>query len=282
FERLRGDANAQLQHLVTLQQNAGSDLGHRDAEVFVTALLKGRAAEIRATAESILGQRFANGPVVVLELLDQFTDALPRQSVSDLIAQITGDVLPPLRATGWRFAARTALTRHALALRSDRLAEVDDTAGRVRESCESQLSILRRHSAVSMASRSAHEAAERLASEWREQARGRTPREPVPGPFATIERRQATIAQLAAGPIERYVAARLATLEWLAFVTADEAPGLRTRIGRLLDDATASRRETTHILDQAFEVDLAIARLWLVRIGLGRALDAALAEGGGS
>ncbi|MCI0674270.1 MAG: hypothetical protein L0Y42_00665, partial [Phycisphaerales bacterium] len=108
---------ARMAALHAMRDNSGTDLGPLDAQVFVHELYRGSPQEVRTLAQSILIEQFQTGPVVALQMVDQFADAPSTDQISQMIQEYTGAMLPETRSESWVVQARWVLVQHSLKLR---------------------------------------------------------------------------------------------------------------------------------------------------------------------
>ena len=252
--------------LETLRKSAGADLGPIDAETFVRVVYRGRPNEILVLARQILVEQFDLGPLIAVEMLDQFSGVAVTQATSDMIRQLTRRVLPSVRSEKWRVDSRLALLRHALDLVNSPGREIDKAMEAVHRSYDSRRSCL---DSRSRPSSSADVAAIDLAEAWRQRTGpgDRNP-DPVPGDAVEIHRRHTTRLRLAEGPLQRFVAGQLALLDQMAYLAVAEQPALREPALGVLIDSTRRRGAISHVLGQALEVERAMTRLWSLQIAV--------------
>jgi len=260
YDRAGRDVEQRMSLLQQLQATAGTDLGTADAATLVAAAYRDSPAEVRAMAQDVLVAQFAAGPGVALEMLDQLPQASPSESTSDTIRRLTGRMLPSTRHETWPREARLALVAHNLGLR-DSASTIDDRMDAVHQAYESRIQCLEPAGPTP----TTDGAAAALAEAWWEQAArdgylaapGGMPAEP-----ADIERRRATRARVAQGPLQRFVAAQITVLDLMAFTAASARPSLAPHARGLLDESARRRREAADVLAQAIEAERAMGRLW--------------------
>src|SRR5690606_34980936 len=114
----------------------------------------------------------------------------------------------------------------------------------------------------SVAPSSPQAAAALLAQAWLDKATLFSARDPVPDTPAGLRRRNATRLRLADGPIQTMVAHQLAILDAITYITVAEQPELRDAAIEQLRESAAIRDRLENVLEQAVEVERAIARLW--------------------
>lgn len=283
----RRKTTEKLKWLRALGNQAGSDLGPLDAEVFVREVYHGTPKEVRSVARSILVEQFVDGPEVAMEMLDQFPDA-PRadRTLAEVLRHLTGRLLPSSRSEASGPDARLALARHALALRRDTPNLIDDLAVLLRECYVDRTGLVDRGATEGLTARTPQSAAAHLADAWRDRARGAIARRAVPDDLAGLARRRATRRRLARGPVQLFVAEQITMLEYHAYVAVAEQPAMAEAVLAVLVDSSVRRRDASHLLAQATEAELAMARIWALRMGLAPSSETAAvipaAEGGGA
>jgi hypothetical protein len=266
YVEAKRDVEARLQALRALRTQAGSDLGPVDAETFVNEVYRGTPEEIRTLARTVAVEQFAHGPNVAMEMLDQLPGAPETAEVAVTIRTFTGRVAASSGDATAR-EARLALLEHVLALRGAR-SDLDDRAEALRLAYVAQTALLERASIASASPETPQASARALADAWLERARLVMAADPVPGDLAAIARRRGTRLSLAEGPIQTLVAEQLAVLDALCYITVAEQPGAAISATVLLAESAHARRRLEHVLAQALEVELAIGRMWALRMGL--------------
>ena len=268
YEEAGRNLTERLRWLDALRRNAGTDLGPIDAEQFVGVVYRGSPREVRDLAGSILVERFRTGPNVALQMLDQFADVPANSSLPDTIGRLTGRLLPPQRAESWLAEARLALVDHVLSLRRDGERPIEIRSQLLRESYLNREAALHGQLRPTLRARSSQQAAQRLAEAYRDRAIAVIVAEPVPGDLSALTRRDAIRRRLAAGPIQRFVAAQLAVLDLLAYITTAEQPDQALAGRDLLTVAAQRRARLGHVLAQAADVERTILAFWRLRIAI--------------
>jgi hypothetical protein len=270
YRAAAGNTQQRLDLLSALGSQSGTDLGPMDAELFVHEALRGAPGEVRAVAQSIAAQNFASGPIVVMQVLDQLPDSPRTDDLGDLVAQLTGAALPDARSASWPAEARLALVDHALALRRAGDPMLEDLSAALSRAIAGQCAAIENGRIVTIVPRSPQEAEQRLVAAWREYAA----RLPSPGAATSdlpiLHRRHITRLSLADGPLQQFVAWQVALLDLSAAVTMVEAPSARDQVQSIARRSADRRRELPRALEQAVEVELAILRLWRVRLVIPR------------
>jgi hypothetical protein len=257
-----------------LQTDVAGDLGPIDAEVFVRLVYTGTPQDVRTLAQSILTVRFANGPIVALEMVNQFRSAGGREDLARVVETLTSAMLPAHSDPAWPHAARSALVDHALSLRRAPIdgesAVIDALADRLAVSCAALASGLSAGDDGTAAATSPEDAAALVRAAWRSVAAGLLVSQPVPAPLNELDRRSRMRTQHADGAIQRFVAAQIDVIELMTYVIAAEQPALREEVSRRLAESSRRREAMTHVLDQLVEVQQQILRLWQLRIHSGQ------------
>jgi len=107
-----------------------------------------------------------------------------------------------------------------------------------------------------------------LAEAYRDRAIAVIVSDPVPGDLPALTRRDATRRRLAEGPIQRFVAAQLAVLDLLAYITTAEQPDQALAGRELLTAAAQRRARLGHVLAQSADVERTILAFWRLRIAI--------------
>ena len=262
YEQVARNRDDRLQSLRALRTSAGTDLGPIDAEVLVREVYRGSPQDVRAVARAIVAERFATGPNVALEMLDQFPDAPRSESLNDTLRRLTGRLLPPTRSESWAVEARAALVEHALSLRRSGRGAVDLLTEPLIESYLGHLAALSRQRLPSLAPSTPQEAAEMLVEAWRDRAATTMGSAPFPADLDELRRWDTTRRRLARGPIQRFVAAQLAVLDLLAYATVAEQPARRAAALVILARSADQRRSMTQVLQQAVLIERTMIRMW--------------------
>ncbi len=262
YEQVARNRDDRLQSLRALRTSAGTDLGPIDAEVLVREVYRGSPQDVRAVARAIVAERFATGPNVALEMLDQFPDAPRSESLNDTLRRLTGRLLPPTRSESWAVEARAALVEHALSLRRSGRGAVDLLTEPLIESYLGHLAALSRQRLPSVAPSTPQEAADMLVEAWRDRAATTMGSAPFPADLDELRRWDTTRRRLSRGPIQRFVAAQLAVLDLLAYATVAEQPARRTTAAHILARSAEQRRSMTQVLQQAVLIERTMIRMW--------------------
>ncbi|MCP3905430.1 MAG: hypothetical protein GY715_17535 [Planctomycetes bacterium] len=265
---LARNTEEKLHALRGLRNRPGTDLGPLDAEVFVREAYRGSPREVRSLARAVVVEQFSRGPYAAMEMLDQFPDAPRDERMSETIRMLTGRLLPPARSESWPAQARLALVEHALSLRPAGRTEVDELADTLRESLVTRALLVQRDPETGVAVLSPEAAAQFLADAWQDRAQTTIARWAVPDDLDGLARRRETRRRLVRGAIQSMVAAQLAVLDNMAYVTVAEQPALRDRVLGALADGAEQRRRRGHVLGQAIEIERSAARLWAMRMTL--------------
>lgn len=269
-----------LNLLSALRNSAGTDLGPIDSIVFVGEVYRGTPEEVRELAQTVAVDRFSSGPNVARELLDQFFEAPLSTRTAECISGFTRRVLPAVRAPSWKVDARRALVEHRLELGAQDDSDIDLLTIDLTESYVRRLQRVSRGSALmSTPPSSAGDAAEELRSVWNRYASVLIATAPTPADLPSLARRHEVRARLARGPVQQFIAGQVGVLEILSYVTTAEKPPMRDTVMILLNESAAKRDRALYSLDQAIEAELAMARVWGVRMGRAPAVSNATKAG---
>lgn len=268
YELIGRNAEQRLQSIAALRGAAGTDLGPMDAEVFVREAYRATPFEVRAAAQALLVDRFAAGPNVALEVLDQFA-AIGSDTSSELIQSYTGVILPDPRSEDWLLQARLALVEHVLKLQPVSTMELDTLAEWLTETCARRIILLMGQAASPTSPQNPQDAAAILEGIWSDRAAVLVTSRPVPDTHANLRRRHNLRVRLANGPIQTFVAHQATTLEWLAYVVVAEVPAQREQVLTNLQESSSARSRNASVVEQALEIERAGLRIWRLRMGLG-------------
>ena len=267
YQQADNNNDSKLQQFEALRRSAGTDLGPIDAHVLVREAYRGRTPDVRAAAQMIIVGRFATGPNVLLEMLDQLPDAPITESLSDCIARVTTRVLPAIRSSHWGLEARTSLVERTMLLRPSPNDLVDFAATELAASYGRQIPCLTGAEATQHFV-AAEPAADQLLDAWRKRVEKIHSASPAPAELHVLAARHRARATLADGPIQRFVAAQLSVLDLLTYQTVAENPPMHRVAMNVLAESSRRRSTSLHVLDQSVEAELAMARIWSIRFGI--------------
>jgi hypothetical protein len=270
YEQAGPGAEERRKWLEALQMNAGTDLGPIDAEVFVRVAYRGSPPEIRTLAQTILVEQFGAGPVVAQELLDQLPGVPAGRPVSEMIARLTGRLLPSPHSDAWPVDARLALVEHALSLQGAGTSDLDAQVAAVVASYASRCAALDEEASQGTGGLTPQTAAAALARAWRRRAVEALGDAAAGGSaargLADLQRRQATRQRLVAGPIQGFVAAQVTVLDHMAFAAVAQQRAWESAATEILAESGRRRSRCAGVLEQAVEAERAIGRLWRMQI----------------
>ncbi len=266
YEEEGRNAAEKLRLLRILSDEAGTDLGPIDAELFVNIIYRGSPQEVRAVAGSILADQFSNGQNVAIEMLDQFPGVSPSGMLSDAITRMTGKLLGPVRSTSWKSEVRLALVEHCLKLQPGGNSLINLLSELISESYLNRTASLKGLLRPIAGADSPSDAAEQLVQAWRDRAISAIVSEPVPGDLLSLGRRQVTRLSLAQGTLQQFVAHQLAVLDLLVYITSAEQPELADRLRTILSQATGRRSGIDEVLNQATDIERTIMEIWSLRL----------------
>ena len=268
YEALGKNAEARAESIRSLRNTAGTDLGPIDAALLVREAYRGSPQEVRSVAQAVIQQQFNFGPIVAMQMLDQFPDAPAVDSISELIQAVTDRLLPGIRTSAWIAEARLALVQHALHLRDLGGVPVDGLLEPLIQSYAGRWSLARNDPSVVSMPTSPQQAAEVLLRTLTTQAEFAAPADPTPADLPNLQRRHTTRRTLADGPIQTFVAQQLAILDVTIYVMVAEHPALRDRALEIMREHATARMRTSDVLVQALDVERCVLELWRLRLGL--------------
>jgi hypothetical protein len=268
YEQARRNIDEKLKWLQALGRTAGTDLGPIDAAVLAREAFRGSPQDVRATAQWVILDSFADGPNLVLAVLDMLPDAQRSDDDADFIMQLTDQLLPPPRSEAWPLEARLALVRHALSLRGGAAVELDEQASLVAETYLERARLVHRgdEGLLTLALSTPRDAATVLRDRWRRRAASMMAAAPVPDDLEGLDRRHASRLRLARGPIQQFVARQVSIVDLLAFVTAAEQPVLRAQVLEVLREARSDRLQAHGVLAQSVVAEKTLSRIWSLRM----------------
>lgn len=264
-------------------------LGPADADVLARASMVGANRAVRSAAQLEVRRR-ASSPYVVHGMIESVHAAASQPDVSEMIAYVSGRVLPSSGAGSWRIACRRALL--------ERFAELalEGASGGVNEAervmAESYAERARIASGLPTEAESAPEdtsvLVRSLASIGEERARTRTLVEStellwealheraslIPeGGWASrslvrIERRHGARSGYAAGVLQGFALDQLGLVEILAYLVSAERPAVADAIEARVARHEKTWRESESVTDQVRRSERAMAWLWGVRLGV--------------
>ena len=273
YRSIKRDTNQKLDLLSELASTAGTDLGPEDAELLTREAYRGVPQEVRTQAGSILVHRFSRGPTVVMQMINQFPEAPRNQAISDMISKLTGSLLPESNADSWKAQARMALVEHALRLHHSGESGLDRIAEDLVDSLNARADAMQSAFGSSRQPTTPTEAVEILVLKWREKARSLIVPVPVSDDLPGLHRRRLARLELVEGPIQRFVAEQISLGDLVAYVTVAESPELRREVLDILRGSMRRRTRLSHVLEQAYEIELAIAALHRLKVRSTRARD---------
>ena len=278
YAALGKNAEARAESIRSLRNSAGTDLGPIDAALLVREAYRGSPQEVRSVAQALIQQQFNLGPIVAMQMLDQFPDAPAVDSISELIQAVTDRLLPGVRTSAWIAEARLALVQHALNLRDLGGVPVDGLLEPLIESYAGRLSLAKNDPSVVSMPTSPQQAAEMLLRTLTTQAEFAAPADPTPADLPSLQRRHNTRRTLADGPIQTFVAQQLAILDVTVYIMVAEHPALRDRALEIMREHATARMRISDVLEQALDVERCVLELWRLRLGLDSQFNAK--EGG--
>lgn len=265
FEQAKSP-DEKLNVLRELRISAGSDLGPIDARTIVHEAYRGGVNDVRLVAQAVIIEKFSTGPVVAMEMLDQFVEASMIQSIADVVQGFTDRPLPELGSPSWKADARLALVQRALELQPIQSNETDVLTEELIESYMGRLATVRRGSGGVSVPRSPHEAADMVLQAWHDRAQLTLVSSPAPADMPGLDKRQALRERMADGPVQQFIARQLGLLDLITYITVADQPELREAAVKLLRERGSRRGGMNTAMEQAVEAERAIASMWRLRM----------------
>lgn len=235
-----------------------------DAEVLALEAVRGATPALRQAAADAL--RTASTPAAMHALLE-LAPTLPRTAmVSELVADVT--ITPRLASDDpqWRYKVRQRLVGALLEkLAADSAAEADVLAREIAGACLQRADASGEGSVAGPADPLRAAALER--AQWRRLAAAGESEPALSSRLARADRRAAGRREVADGPVQRFAAEQVSSLEAMAIALLVERPELGPSIDGVLATHAAARREAREICAQIAATELAVARLWALRLG---------------
>lgn len=253
---------------------SGADLGPLDADLFVREVYRASPAEVRSVAQELVHQ-FAGGPTVSLAMLDQLADAPVNDATSRLIADFTGAMLPSPRSRAWPTAARIALIEHTFEVLPSGRSEVDVHSAVLANAYEVRAGLWNAQFTAQAEPRATQEALALLTQAMLERAGQLITATPTPDDLNGLQRRRAARWRLALGVTQQFAVEQLTALDLLAYITVAEQPNTRDRVLQVLQHASMARQTASHVIEQCGVIELAMARMWRIRVGLEESISTA-------
>jgi hypothetical protein len=258
-----------LERLNALSNWSGA-FGPIDAGVLMEAACFGSPAQVRMAAQMQV-QRFTDDPAIVNAALNALPAAPKIWSVAECYAAIAKAKLPKVGDPDWELLTRRALVERLLSMVSTRgeSSAIETGEGLIAESYKRMSGSSSGDPSESNADLLAR-SANALYSMWRLEADRLPPPARTPLTLEQIQRRRDGRMNVAAGPTQSFAAEQAAVSEILAYVVCAERPLEQAPVTEVLALSTERRRHADHVLMQMIETELAISRLWRIRL---RALD---------
>lgn len=239
-----------------------------DAEVLVSEAMRGSPAAVRLRARQLVITH-ANDPAIVAAMLEALPLIYETPQASDLVQIVASESLPPVTEDRWRLAARRALVERLLQLTAaeGEYALVDRHAELLAKSYMGRIADVPVHDGATIAA--IEVSAARMWTMWRDAIRpGFVPQTSIAGlSLDAIERQRAGRLAIARGLVQVFAAQQVSVCELMAVVVAQERPDAAEEIVGILETLAIQRRSATSILKQIQDVEAAMLRLWLVRLG---------------
>lgn len=262
--------------LLNQLRNGRGPEGPADADVLAEAACFGSPNTVRQLAQQTI-RDFADRPEVINALVEAIADAPRQKSVSDMIADVTGERPPPPSDPRWRAECRRSLVEKLMTLTgSEQDDRADALSRQLAEACAAMIWLkqprlasggLDPEAVRAAVIDSPASAAATHRDQWRDDARS------IPeGRWALVgydeyERRHAVRRSLVTGPVQTYVAERVGTAEMMGHVLAGERPSRAPQVRAVLGLLGETLRGSPTAFHQTLAVERAILRLWLIRFG---------------
>ncbi len=248
-----------------------------EAEIVVSEALRGSPASVRSLARDAVKRHGSEFAVV-----NAFLELVPTIPIvsdnADLLETIARGRLPNLRSPTWRQSARRILVERLLELASGKgeFAVIDELAALLGDSYKSRVlladgSVTAATSGNLIDGPALASLAQGFAVQWQREAEHLLPSGGEHATLASIRQRAAGRASLAHGAVQEFAAGEFSACELMAYTIVAEAPARAEAVRTIMDDFTASRRKATHLFEQVYAVERAMARLWSLRLDSGGA-----------
>jgi len=270
FDQAGTDAEARVSLLDVLARRGGAEIGPVDAEVLVDAAIKSSPRTVQDRARETL-RAFLHAPAVLNALLERLPDMPRYDEMITIIELATATPISHDRRDGsWRGEAHRALLVSlvdALA-RDSAWGAADDLLLDLADAYQLMVSPVGSSSGPGAAS-APGESARLLRLRWLREAERAGPAGLAGLSTDIIERRRTARLELATTPIQAFLAEQLAACETLALLTSSERAGVGADVASILGALGGEQGRATHIAAQLAACEEAIARLWLIREGMG-------------
>jgi hypothetical protein len=238
------------------------DLGPRDAQLFVEEALRSSSTDVRSLAQDILADRFASGPTVLLEVLDQLaTGSLP-DSVVTMIEEVTSEKFDDARGDERVRRVRLALIRRLLEFETSDARAIDSLSRDLAASFVERGRLFRIGFEEPPPELSAEAAASRLADQWRVKAGSIFLADPFPATLDELDRRRTVRRRLVEGAVQACAAELGSLIELVAAVAVADRPSMRAQAATVLQDCFDRRAKASSAIDQILELERGIARIY--------------------
>ncbi len=261
--------------LLTELLKANRPLGQLDAQIVVTEAARGSPESVRAAAGDVV-ERSAASPAVVYALLQE-SFRIPRtRSNAALVGSIVAARIPSIKDTNWYAGVRRALVERLLQLLAsrgperaiDRLSEelASTCTGRAKPSAAAAQATAVPSGARAPAAPSALDSIKDLASQCRRNAETMLPTGREPCTLDQIDRRLSSRVAMASGTVQLFEAHHVAVAELMGYIVSIEQPSQAGQVAEVLEKLASDRRRARHIMDQIDATELAMMRLWRIRL----------------
>jgi len=261
--------------LLEQMRTAASPPGEVEAELIAVDAVRGSPVQIRNAARAVI-DRFSATPAVVNAMLDVAPQIPFTPENAKLVGAVTlVDVPVGKDRNAWSLAVRRALVQRLLDVLSGAgdAGVIEELSGLYAETLAQSVndasSGVPSPTTWPNPSPDADVSARLITEEWKRQAARLAPSGREPVRTDEIDRKWRGRLNLARGPVQRTVAHRLATAEFIAYVVVAERSSRHDAAAAVLGELSLQRRASTHVLLQLAAAERAILKLWAIRLELG-------------
>jgi hypothetical protein len=246
-------------------------LGPADCDAVAECALYGSPLDLRLVCKKIVIEQRGYA-AMVHALLEALPRAAAQPHVSEIIAEVSGRRLPSSSDAAWPAAARGALVARLAELLSSKEEGLDGLVSSLMLAYAADGGAAAEPSGVEGGASgddaaSLERQAQRRWERWREAASKQGAESAVLVAVERLTRRRDLRLMLAAGPVQRFVAWQLSTIDAMSFVVGREQPSLAGRIEAVVAEGAKRVRDAADALTQVAEGERTMMRLWLLRVG---------------
>ncbi|MEZ6242826.1 MAG: hypothetical protein R3B57_07255 [Phycisphaerales bacterium] len=270
YDEAGSDADKRIALLDALSNREDDDIGPVDAAMLVDAAIRSAPRTVQDRARETL-RSFLRAPAVLSSLLERLAEMPRSDDMVEIIELATTTPISHDRRDGvWRTEARQALVSTLI----DTLASgsawgsMDDQLIDLADAYQLLVSPVAASSGPATAP-TPQDSARLLRLRWRREAERAGPAGLAGLTPDIIERRRTARLELATSPIQEFLAEQLAACETLALLTSSERAGVGADVSGVLKALDDAQGRSGHIAEQIAACEEAMARLWLIREGVG-------------